>query len=88
MRDSETHFDETRGLSLYGDSRFTRARRWREAFRLGFREASERVKEVVLILHSLVTGAGFRRRIYPGPLESSSPPAALRRKVFRRCSSS
>jgi len=55
MHDSETHFDETRGLSLYGKSEVHKAADFAAAFRLGFREASERVKEVVLILHSLVT---------------------------------
>ena len=56
LRDSTTHFDETRGLTLYGKRDPHQAKTWGEAFRLGFREATERVKEVVLILHSLVTG--------------------------------
>jgi regulator of sigma E protease len=56
MRDSATFFDETRGLTLYGKTEIHQAADFGAAFRLGFREATERVKEVVLILHSLVTG--------------------------------
>jgi regulator of sigma E protease len=56
LRDSQTHFDETRGLVLYGRTEIHQAADLGAAFRLGFREATERVKEVVLILHSLITG--------------------------------
>jgi regulator of sigma E protease len=55
-RDSATFFDDTRGIDLYGLSQTHTAKTWGEAASLGFREAVERVKEVVIILHSLVTG--------------------------------
>jgi regulator of sigma E protease len=54
--ESTTYFDESRGLEFYGSSVIHRAENLAEAIPLGFREMVERVKEVVLILHSLVTG--------------------------------
>ena len=56
VEDSQTFFDESRGLSFYGTSEIHRADSFGEAAFLGFRETTERVKEVLLILHSLVTG--------------------------------
>jgi regulator of sigma E protease len=54
--DSTTFFDESRGLSFYGDWYPHIADGPGDALRLGFRETKERLREVVLILHSLVTG--------------------------------
>jgi regulator of sigma E protease len=54
--ESTTFFDESRGLAFYGDSRIRRSTSLGESLRLGLRETSERLREVVLILHSLVTG--------------------------------
>jgi regulator of sigma E protease len=55
MHDSQEHFDESRGLSLYGKKEIHKATDLASAFRLGFREATERVKQVILTLQSLVT---------------------------------
>jgi regulator of sigma E protease len=55
-RESATFFDDSRGIDLYGLSKTHIAKDWGEAAQLGLREAVERVKEVVVILHSLVTG--------------------------------
>jgi regulator of sigma E protease len=56
MRDSPTFFDESRGLGFYGTSRVHRAASLGAAVRLGYREAVEKLKEVLVILRSLVTG--------------------------------
>jgi regulator of sigma E protease len=53
--DSTTFFDESRGLELYAQSRIHQAKGVGDALRLGFRETKERVREVLLILQSLVT---------------------------------
>jgi regulator of sigma E protease len=53
--DSTTFFDESRGLELYAQSRIHRAAGVMDALRLGFRETKERVREVLLILQSLIT---------------------------------
>jgi regulator of sigma E protease len=53
--DSTTFFDESRGLELYAQSRIHRATGVADALRLGFRETKERVREVLLILQSLIT---------------------------------
>jgi len=54
--DSTTFFDESRGLSLYGFTEVHQAKSATEAVQLGFRETTERVQEVLLILQSLITG--------------------------------
>lgn len=56
LQDSTTFFDESRGLSFFGTSEIHGAATVREASWLGLRETVERVKEVVLSLHSLATG--------------------------------
>lgn len=55
-RDSETFFDDTRGIDLYTQRDMHEAQSWGEAFQLGFRETVEQLKQVVMILRSLVTG--------------------------------
>jgi regulator of sigma E protease len=69
MRDSETHFDETRGLDLYTRTEVLSAATLGEALSLGYRETTERVKQVVLTIQSLVT-----RRVSPSNL---SGPAGI-----------
>jgi regulator of sigma E protease len=56
LEDATTYFDESRGLVFFGTSEIHRVETISEAALLGFRETVERVKEVVLSLHSLVTG--------------------------------
>lgn len=53
--ESTTFFDESRGLNLYGQTEIHLAKSPGEALQLGFRETKERVKEVGLIIQSLVT---------------------------------
>lgn len=55
-RDAKDFFDESRGLRQYPEVATHTATDWRDALRLGFRETVEQVKQVVMILHSLVTG--------------------------------
>jgi regulator of sigma E protease len=53
---STTHFDETRGINPYGYEEIRTADDWSSAFALGWRETRERLKEVLGVLSSLVTG--------------------------------
>ncbi len=57
---SKSHFDEQRGLSFYGAKRIRRADNWSGALALGFRETTDRLREVLRVLTSLVT-----RRLSP-----------------------
>jgi regulator of sigma E protease len=69
-RESVEFFDETRGLETYDLTHTHTAKDWGEAAQLGFRETYERVKEVIVILHSLVTG-------WLSPTNLSGPPGIL-----------
>jgi regulator of sigma E protease len=53
---SATYLDEQRGLTFYGAKRIRLAENWSSAFSLGFRETADRLREVVRVLSSLVTG--------------------------------
>jgi regulator of sigma E protease len=55
-RDSETFFNDTRGIALYVDFQRHTAASWSEAASLGFREAKDQLTQVVTILHRLITG--------------------------------
>jgi regulator of sigma E protease len=55
-RNSETFFNDTRGLNLYVDFEPHRAANMSEAAVLGFREAKDQLTQVVTILHRLITG--------------------------------
>jgi regulator of sigma E protease len=55
-RDSTTFFDDSRGLTLYVDFRPYAATSWSEAAVLGFREARDQLRQVLTILHRLLTG--------------------------------
>lgn len=55
-RDSKTFFDDMRGLELYPVVTTHKAAGWGEAFQLGLRETKDRLMQVVMILHRLVTG--------------------------------
>jgi regulator of sigma E protease len=55
-RDSESFFQDTRGMTLILDWEPHRAETWSEAAALGFREAKDQLTQVVTILHRLVTG--------------------------------
>ncbi|WP_425619345.1 site-2 protease family protein [Anatilimnocola sp. NA78] len=68
---SKTHFDEARGLWLQNDSGIHIADNWSEAFSLGLRETKERIQEVLLVLHRLVT-------FQLSPTNLSGPPGILR----------
>ncbi|QDU28608.1 Regulator of sigma-W protease RasP [Anatilimnocola aggregata] len=52
---SKVYFDESRGLFLQAESKIHRAESWSQAFSLGLRETKERIQEVLLVLHRLVT---------------------------------
>jgi regulator of sigma E protease len=67
--DSKNHYDEQRGLSFYGAKRIRRADNWSSALALGFRETTDRLREVLRVLTSLVT-----RRLSPTNL---SGPAGI-----------
>jgi regulator of sigma E protease len=55
-RDSATFVNDSRGLQLYVDQQKHVATDWGDALKLGFRETIEQLKQVVTILHSLITG--------------------------------
>jgi len=55
-RDSETFFNDTRGITLYVNFQQHTAGSWSEAAALGFREAKDQLMQVLTILHRLVTG--------------------------------
>jgi regulator of sigma E protease len=55
-RESTTLFDVLRGLSFYSTMDMHVTSSNSEAVRLGFRETVEQVKQVLTILHSLITG--------------------------------
>lgn len=67
IENSATFFNESRGLAFSGSTEMHQAKSVGEAFSLGFREATDKLGEVVTILGSLLT-----RRISPtnlsGPL--------------------
>jgi regulator of sigma E protease len=67
---SESHFDESRGLDMKGEIRNHVAKNWSEAFWLGRRETKERIQEVLLVLHRLVT-------LQLSPTNLSGPPGIL-----------
>jgi regulator of sigma E protease len=69
-RDAEGFFDDQRGIELYQLETTHIAANWGEAFRLGFRETTDRLTQVLLILHRLVTG-----RLSPTNL--SGPPGII-----------
>jgi len=69
-RSSADFFDDMRGLDTYTLTFTHTAKDWGEAAQLGFRETYERVKEVIVILHSLVTG-------WLSPTNLSGPPGIL-----------
>jgi regulator of sigma E protease len=55
-RESPSYFMHARGVDFYANIVTHRADTWGEAFQLGGRELGERLKEVLTILRSLVTG--------------------------------
>ena len=68
---SAAHFDESRGLNFQAKSGKHIADNWSEAFSLGLRETKERIQEVLLVLHRLVT-------FQLSPTNLSGPPGILR----------
>jgi regulator of sigma E protease len=67
---SESFFDESRGLGLQAQISVHRADNWNQAFGLGLRETKERIQEVLLVLHRLVT-------LQLSPTNLSGPPGIL-----------
>jgi regulator of sigma E protease len=68
--DSASLYDDLRGIELYTVENKHIAADWGEAFRLGFRETTDKLTQVVMILHRLVTG-----RLSPTNL--SGPPGII-----------
>jgi regulator of sigma E protease len=54
-RDSDSFFNDSRGIALYVDFRERTAESLSEAAALGFREAKDQLTQVLTILHRLVT---------------------------------
>ncbi|MCI0359629.1 MAG: site-2 protease family protein [Planctomycetaceae bacterium] len=52
---SKNYYDEQRGLSFYGKKRIRHAENWTSAVGLGFRETTDRLREVLRVLTSLAT---------------------------------
>jgi regulator of sigma E protease len=67
---SAVHFNEARGIRLIPEHRKHTAENWSEAFWLGRRETKERIQEVFLVLHRLVT-------LQLSPTNLSGPPGIL-----------
>jgi len=67
---SAVHFNEARGIDLIPEHRKHTAETWSEAFWLGRRETKERIQEVFLVLHRLVT-------LQLSPTNLSGPPGIL-----------
>jgi regulator of sigma E protease len=67
---SKEHFNEARGIDLIPEHRTNIAKDWSRAFWLGRRETKERIQEVFLVLHRLVT-------LQLSPTNLSGPPGIL-----------